>query len=158
MPDKQWKLEIGNVELKEDQLVVNSLINYKDLEKKYKDLIKNLNNENQNTLKNTFEKKRIREEKITFLNKDELVEFFNRIAIREGIEVGEPIAATAAVHESIDIEVPTATPITTDGQESSYNFRKKISKQKKFLKYSVMGYSFLFFIIILVIFFIIISA
>ena len=107
IPDKRWNFDFADVELSGDTLTVNSLINYKDLEKKYKDLIKDLNDENQNTLKDTFAKKRIREEKINFLNKDELVEFFNRIAVREGVEVGAPVAAAATVGVSAEMATPT---------------------------------------------------
>ncbi|MFX0132756.1 MAG: hypothetical protein ACFFDN_03830, partial [Candidatus Hodarchaeota archaeon] len=111
----RWNFDFADVEISGNTLIVNSLINYKDLEKRYKDLTKNLNDENQDTLKNAFAKKRIREENVSFLNKDELVEFFNRIAIREGVEIGAPVAVAATVSRGIPTEM--ATP-TTEGQEA----------------------------------------
>ncbi|MFX1299038.1 MAG: hypothetical protein ACFFD2_29790, partial [Promethearchaeota archaeon] len=122
IPDRRWNFDFADVEITGDKLVVNSLINYKDLEKRYKDLIKNLNDENQDTLKKTFEKKRIREDRISFLNKDELVEFFNRIAIREGIEIGEPVAAAARVSTPAE----RARPTTQEQEAIESKYKVKI--------------------------------
>ncbi|MHA1379724.1 MAG: hypothetical protein ACTSRG_15245 [Candidatus Helarchaeota archaeon] len=119
IPDKRWNFDFADVELTGNQLVVNSLINYKDLEKKYKDLIGDLSKENVETLKKTFAKKRIREETISFLNKDELIEFFNRIAVREGIESAavEPTPAAATTSTTGGAVAPGLAEPTTEEAE-----------------------------------------
>jgi hypothetical protein len=127
--DKRWNFDFADVEMSGNKLVVNSLIPFKDLKKKYNDLIDELSDENQETLKKTFAKKRIREETISFLNKDELIEFFNRIAVREGIDVeaGPAAAAPVSAAASSTVTRPTAegmeTPTTETEEpvESKYN-------------------------------------
>ncbi|MHA1300945.1 MAG: hypothetical protein ACTSO9_16115 [Candidatus Helarchaeota archaeon] len=127
IPDKRWNFDFADVELSGTKLVVNSLINYKDLHKRYGDLIDELSKENQETLKKTFAKKRIREETISFLNKDELIEFFNRIAVREGIEpaAAEPTPAAATTTTTTSTAVGLAEPTTEEVEpiESKYLVR-----------------------------------
>jgi len=101
LPDKLWNFDFVDVKMSGNKLVIYSLILFINLKKKYRDLINELSDKNQETLKMVFTKKTIREETLSFLDKDELIEFFNRIVAKEGIDIE---ASTSAAH---DISIKT---------------------------------------------------
>ena len=111
MADKEWTLDFADVELEGNTFIVNSQIDFKDLEKRYKDLMKGLGKDAINALKKLFAKKRIREEEVKKGTKNELIDFFDRIAGGEDAYTDRVLTDDAAnlfdvkIQENIDIKL-----------------------------------------------------
>ncbi len=112
MADKEWTLDFADVELEDNTFTVNSHIDFKDLEKYYKDLMKGLSKDSVNILKDLFAKKRSKEEKVKDKSiKNELIGFFDKIAAREDAytdkDMGDDIENKfdIRIEEQIDIKL-----------------------------------------------------
>nr|MDO8112668.1 hypothetical protein [Candidatus Sigynarchaeota archaeon] len=83
-----WRgLSIGEVELFDDKITVRADVDFKGLEKKYKDLVGGLTDESRNLLANTFEKKKTRVLAFKAEKYAELEAFFKAIGDKEGVKV-----------------------------------------------------------------------
>ncbi|NHI93814.1 MAG: hypothetical protein EAX96_15105 [Candidatus Lokiarchaeota archaeon] len=106
MADKEWDLKFADVELDGNTFIVNSQINYKDLEKDHKDQIKKLNKDSQNTLKELFAKKRIKEEEVNNISKQELIIFFDTLTGKKPAPAATVAATTSterAAYRDVDV-------------------------------------------------------
>jgi len=123
MADKEWTLDFADVELEKNTFIVNSQIDYKELEKKYKDLVKGLGKKSQSALKTLFAKKRIREEEVDKSEKNELIDFFDRIAGQEDAYTDDVLTDDAANKFDVKIEEQIDIKLKNDGEvsESSIN-------------------------------------
>ncbi|MBN2150085.1 MAG: hypothetical protein JW839_01440, partial [Candidatus Lokiarchaeota archaeon] len=100
---KRWKFKFAEVEIYQRKIVVSSYVNYKQLEKDYKDQVKGVSDEIKSTLNDLFEKKRLREADVNPDQQNALVDLFNSIAVVDGIQVveeAEPEPAPAKAEEA----------------------------------------------------------
>ena len=103
MADREWELDDLKVELEGNKFIFDSLINYKDFEKSNKSAIKNLSKDSQKTLKNSIEKKRIREEEVDDSSKYELIEFFNSLTGKGSSAATTTERAERAAYRDVDV-------------------------------------------------------
>ncbi len=81
-----WEFDFAKVELFDDKIIVNSSIDFKNLEKKYKGQLQKLSNDTRDILKDAFEKNKTRVMAILQPAKhDELESFFANIGSIEGV-------------------------------------------------------------------------
>ncbi len=82
---KVWKISVGEIELFDDKLTVRAEVDYKGLDKKFKET-GSLSDKGKMVLMNTFEKKKTRVYQIDKAQHMELDGFFTVIGAREGIK------------------------------------------------------------------------
>jgi hypothetical protein len=95
LPEKRYSFDFADVELLENQILVDSQVKSKHLEKNYGDLLDNMSNEASDLIKNIFQKNKENEESINQEIRMELFGFFEQVARQEGVE-GEVLAATGS--------------------------------------------------------------
>ncbi len=89
---KRWHFKFAEVEIYQRKIVVSSYVNYKQVEKDYKDQINKASNETKTILNPLFEKKRMTTTDVNPDQQKALVDLFNAIAKVEGIQVVEEAA------------------------------------------------------------------
>ncbi len=86
MASNKWNLSIGKIEITDDKIICEARESYKDVfQKKYKTITDaKIGKEAEKVLRKVWDKGKKRDEKINFLIKTEIVDFFNAIASAEG--------------------------------------------------------------------------
>ncbi|NMC05187.1 MAG: hypothetical protein GYA24_08250, partial [Candidatus Lokiarchaeota archaeon] len=86
---KKWRFKFAEVDIYERKIVVSSFVDYKQLEKEYKNQVGKASNEIKAILPGLFEKKRMKETDVNSSQQKALVDFFNSIAKVDGVQVVE---------------------------------------------------------------------
>jgi len=93
----KWQFSFGDVELSVDHVSASSSEKWKDVEKKYSNLVDDLDKDSQNVLKNLIDKNKKKDAALNSNEQDQILLFFNRVAKAEGIEA---VLASAAEEEA----------------------------------------------------------
>jgi hypothetical protein len=96
MPTRNWNFDFADVEITEDQIIVNSTIDYKKFNKKYADELEETSFNAVEILKSVIQKKRVREENVKEPERTELIVFFDRLEGESSYEPGEAVRLPGA--------------------------------------------------------------
>ena len=122
MADREWNLDVGKVSIDEDKITCEAKDSFKNVfQKKYKHVTEaKLGKEAEKVIKKAWDKGKTKSEKINYLIKDEIVDFFDAIAdaekgayedVREYRETGDD------VRNLFDIRIDEQLEITLKNEE-----------------------------------------